>query len=120
MQLEHRFVEQVPDELEPGVLYVSLPFRTTVHLCACGCANATWVKLRPDGHHLIYDGETVTLKGSIGNWRFPCRSHYWVRRGRIVWADDEAKPSWWQRQIKSVRRLLRAQRTLPQTPARDR
>lgn len=98
-QVEPRFVDQVPDDLEHGVLYVSLPFRTTVHLCACGCGNQTWVRLRPERHHLTYDGETVTLTGSIGNWRFPCRSHYWIESSRIVWdreSTDERIP-WWRR-----------------------
>jgi hypothetical protein len=30
--------------------------------------------------------DTVSLDPSIGNWQFPCRSHYWIRRERIVWA----------------------------------
>lgn len=72
---------------ESGVLYVSMPFNTTLHLCACGCGSETWVPIRPDRHHLTYDGEHVTIVGSIGNWRFPCRSHYWVRANQIVWAD---------------------------------
>jgi hypothetical protein len=98
-RVEHRFVDQVPDDIEHGVLYVSLPFRTTVHLCACGCGNQTWVLLRPDRHHLLYDGETVTLKGSIGNWEFPCQSHYWIEDSRILWDHeniDEPIP-WWRR-----------------------
>ncbi|MFZ6005795.1 MAG: DUF6527 family protein [Actinomycetota bacterium] len=106
-RVEHRFVDQVPDELVPGILYVSLPFRTTVHLCACGCDNQTWVRLRPQRHHLIYDGETVTLRGSIGNWRFPCRSHYWILNSRIVWADGEVMPSCWQRTVSWLRRLVK-------------
>ena len=105
--VEHRFVDQVPDDLEPGILYVSLPFRTTMHLCACGCGNQTWVRLRPERHHLIYDGKTITLRGSIGNWRFPCRSHYWIRNSRIVWADGEVTPSWWQRTVSWLRRLFK-------------
>lgn len=105
-RLEHRFVDQVPDDLETGILYVSMPFRTTLHLCACGCGNQTWVRLRPERHHLIYDGETITLRGSIGNWRFPCRSHYWVREGRIVWADEEEPAPWRQRLLNWLRATL--------------
>jgi hypothetical protein len=33
------FVEFIPKELEDGVLYVSVPYGTTVHKCACGCGN---------------------------------------------------------------------------------
>lgn len=28
----------------------------------------------------------VTLHPSIGNWGFPCRSHYLIRRNKVVWA----------------------------------
>ena len=30
--------------------------------------------------------DTVSLHPSIGNWSFPCRSHYWIRGNRVVWA----------------------------------
>lgn len=32
------------------------------------------------------EGGKVSLAPSIGNWTFPCRSHYWIRRNQIVWA----------------------------------
>ena len=103
-RLEHQFVEQVPTDPAPGVLYVSMIFRTTMHLCACGCANETWVPIRPRRHHLRFDGEAITLDGSIGNWDFPCRSHYWIRCGRIVWADDlPQQPPWWRRVLERFR-----------------
>jgi hypothetical protein len=33
-----------------------------------------------------------------GNWEFPCRSHYWVRRNQIHWA-----PQWTPQKIKQGR-----------------
>ena len=33
-----------------------------------------------------YDGRTVSLAPSIGNWGFECRSHYWIEEGRVRWA----------------------------------
>ncbi len=27
----------------------------------------------------------MTLHPSIGNWGFPCRSHYLIRRNQVVW-----------------------------------
>ena len=65
--LEHQFVESVPDELEPGVLYVSMDDAITVHLCACGCSNQVVLPLHPTGWRLIYDGETVSVSPSVGN-----------------------------------------------------
>lgn len=102
-RLDHVFVDHVPALPEPGTLYVSLTFRTTLHLCACGCGNETWVPIRPDRHHLVFDGESVTLQGSIGNWRFPCQSHYWIRSGNIVWVDQHVveprrqRRRWWRK-----------------------
>jgi hypothetical protein len=35
---------------------------------------------------LIFDGRSISLDPSIGNWSFPCKSHYWIRSGRVRWA----------------------------------
>src|SRR5581483_9243138 len=47
--------------------------------------------ISPPEWHLTWDGDTVSLYPSVGNWQFPCRSHYWIRRNRIVWAGDVTK-----------------------------
>lgn len=87
------FVDAVPRELASGVLYVSIPFNTTIHLCACGCGRQVVAPLRPSRFRLTYDGERIWMRPSIGNWSFPCRSHYWIRGNRIEWSwtftDDE-------------------------------
>ena len=44
--------------------------------------------LSPVDWKLIYDGETVSLDPSIGSWSLPCRSHYWITRGRVRWSYD--------------------------------
>lgn len=33
-RLEHQFVDQVPVDIESGILFVSMSFRTTMHRCA--------------------------------------------------------------------------------------
>ena len=93
-KLTHRFIEFVPDELEEGVLYISIPFATTAHRCCCGCGEEVVVPLTPTDWSLIFDGETVSFTPSIGNWSFACRSHYWIRRNQVVWA-----PEWSETQI---------------------
>jgi Family of unknown function (DUF6527) len=85
--LTHEFVEYVPGKLAEGVLYVSIAYRTAVHLCACGCGNKVATPISLADWQLRYDGDTVSLTPSIGNWGFPCRSHYWIDRDRIRWAD---------------------------------
>jgi Family of unknown function (DUF6527) len=84
--ITHRFVEFIPRDLEPWVLYISIEFATCVHACASGCGNRVVTPLSPDDWRLTYDGETVSLSPSIGNWAFPCKSHYWIRNGEVVWA----------------------------------
>jgi hypothetical protein len=32
------------------------------------------------------DGENVSLTPSVGNWALPCRSHYWIRKGKVRWS----------------------------------
>jgi hypothetical protein len=87
------FVEYIPAELAEGVLYISITYRTAGHRCACGCGNKVVTPISPADWQLFYDGDTVSLTPSIGNWGFPCRSHYWIDSGRIrwsrAWTDDQ-------------------------------
>ena len=86
MNLAHKFVDLIPEELEDGVLYVSIRFGTVVHKCACGCGEEVVTPLGPAEWRLTYDGRTVSLAPSVGNWSFPCRSHYWIEGGNVRWA----------------------------------
>ncbi len=86
MKLTHEFVEFIPTELRDGILYVSVAYATATHRCCCGCGSEVVTPLTPTDWKMIFDGQTVSLDPSIGNWSFPCRSHYWVRRNRVRWA----------------------------------
>ena len=86
MRLRHEFVDYIPRRLDDSVLYVSIRFGTVVHRCACGCGEQVVTPLGPAEWQLTYDGRTVSLAPSIGNWSFSCRSHYWIDEGRIQWA----------------------------------
>ena len=96
--LRHEFVEFIPDELEQGIIYISTRFATASHLCCCGCGNKVVTPIRPTDWKLIFDGKTVSLDPSIGNWSFSCRSHYWIRNNRVQWA-----PRWSPEQIERGR-----------------
>jgi len=94
MRVKHlapQFVESFPAKLEPGELYLAMEFATAAHLCACGCGTKVITPFSPTDWQMSFDGGTVSLKPSVGNWTFPCRSHYWVRSGRIEWAGDMSK-----------------------------
>ena len=83
--LEYEFVTHIPDTLVEGVVYVSIPYTTVLHLCCCGCGEEVVTPLRPTDWNLTFDGETISLCPSVGNWRFACRSHYWIRRNEVIW-----------------------------------
>ena len=85
-RIGHEFVEEIPQLLDEGVLYVSLEFGTAAHLCCCGCGNEVFTPITPIDWSVIYDGEAVSLHPSVGNWSLSCRSHYWIQKGRVRWA----------------------------------
>lgn len=75
------------------MLYITVEYGTVVHLCPCGCGNRVVTPLSPTDWELRFNGKAVSLRPSIGNWNFPCRSHYWIVRNKVRWArrwsDDE-------------------------------
>ena len=85
-RLDAEFVEAFPAAMEPGVLYVSLEYRTCGHLCACGCGQEVTTPLSRAQWAFTFDGEDISLWPSVGNWSLPCRSHYIVDQGRVRWA----------------------------------
>ena len=78
----------MPASLEPGVLYISEEFETAAHLCACGCGSKIRTPLGPTEWQFSDDPEGPSLDPSVGNWQRPCRSHYWIDRGRIEWSTE--------------------------------
>ena len=81
-----REVTAIPERLEPNVLYVSRRYSTASHLCVCGCNIEVVTPLRSGGWRVWADKRGVSMYPSIGNWSFPCRSHYVIRNGKIEWA----------------------------------
>jgi hypothetical protein len=118
-RITHQFVEYIPDRLEDGVLYVSIPFVTAVHKCCCGCGNQVVTPFSRTDWKLIFDGESVSLSPSIGNWSFPCQSHYWIEHDRVKWT-----AKWTPREIASGRTrdaLRKSEQFTPATqPKRER
>ncbi|MEV4748920.1 DUF6527 family protein [Streptosporangium sp. NPDC049248] len=84
--LRPEFIESFPPEMMRGVLYVSIPYATCGHLCACGCGQEIVTPLSPAQWALTYDGQNASLRPSIGNWGLPCRSHYWIKEGVVRWS----------------------------------
>ncbi|WP_395297167.1 DUF6527 family protein [Kitasatospora hibisci] len=107
------FTETFPPRMEPGMLYVSIPYRTCGHLCCCGCGNEVVTPLSPAQWSLTFDGENVSLSPSIGNWSLPCQSHYWIREGRIRWSRRYSAAEIDQNRARD-RRLLDLETTVPE------
>ena len=103
--LEPKFVEAVPKDREDGVLYISITYGTMVHNCACGCGGKVTTPIGPARWRFTYDGDSVSVCPSIGNWSYPCRSHYWIGHNRIKWAS-----SWSEERIAAGRVRGRSER----------
>ncbi len=95
---KHQFVDRIPERIADNVLYICLECNITIHKCACGCGEEVALPLDPRQWKLIYDGETVSLMPSIGNWSYKCKSHYFITKNNVVWAD-----AWTDSQIKKNR-----------------
>ena len=109
IQLDHTFVEEIPQRLEPATCYISIRYATAAHLCPCGCGHEVNTPLSPTDWALTFDGETVSLRPSISNRLCPRRSHYWVKQNHIQWAAPRrSRPNRGIRRVVGrVARLLR-------------
>lgn len=91
-ELTPEFVETITKDLEPGILYISLKFGCSIHLCACGCGEQTVLPFREDfasdGYwKMINHNGLITFEPSIGNFsgENPYHAHYYIRDNKIVW-----------------------------------
>lgn len=87
-QIKLSKVKYIPDELELGVLYYSKKYGIASHLCPCGCGNEIVTPLDKFEWKLNVKKGKLSLFPSIGNWQLDCKSHYWIKKGVIVWAND--------------------------------
>lgn len=87
-RFRHEVVGSIPEVLKPATLYVTTDSDVAGHLCACGCGREVITPLSPTDWSLSFDQRGATLYPSIGNWAFPCRSHYFISNGAVVWARD--------------------------------
>lgn len=93
-------VHYIPKTLEPGMLYVSEEFGAVLHLCACGCGAKVSTPLGPTEWTLEETPAGPSLKPSVGNWQLPCKSHYWIDGGSVLWAEQ-----WTPERIAAGRRM---------------
>jgi len=111
---DFEFVDEFPAVAAQGTVYVSTPYASALHLCACGCAMKVVTPLSPDDWSIIFNGVSVSLTPSIGNWSFPCRSHYWIRHGEVIWSDR-----WSNQKIEANRKADHARKDYRSGPERE-
>lgn len=95
MKLNHKFVKNIPEHIENGIIYISMDYSTAIHKCCCGCGKEVVTPFSPTDWKLIYNGVSVSLYPSVGNWNFECQSHYWITNNKVEWATE-----WNKKQIK--------------------
>lgn len=88
VRFRHEVVDSIPETLQANTLYVTTDGDVAGHLCACGCGREVITPLSPTDWSITFDRRGASLSPSIGNWAFPCRSHYFIRNGAVVWARD--------------------------------
>ncbi len=84
-RLRPSFVTDIPECLEPGVLYMALEYDAMAHVCACGCGNEIATPIGPTDWNIAWNGVGLTVRPSVGNGSLPCRSHYLIDSSRVVW-----------------------------------
>jgi len=64
-------------------------------VCPCGCGDLIQLVLlpeqRPSWKTAKHDDGTLSLNPSVHR-TIGCKSHFWVKRGKIVWADRNILP----------------------------
>lgn len=92
-----RYVDEFPDALASDLVYLvgdtPDPWAATFE-CPCGCGQAIRLSLvgrdKPSWRARVSSKGRVTLTPSI--WRTKgCKSHFFVRDGRVLWAKDVSR-----------------------------
>lgn len=86
-ELTPKYVDFIPSvsDMKEGVLYISKPYKTTSHLCACGCGNEIVLPFGTLGWTLEERPSGVTMRPSIGSFNLSCKSHYYITDNKIEW-----------------------------------
>ena len=82
VEIEPIFVDSIPEIIEENKLYISEKYKTAIHNCLCGCGEKTITPLTGGSFwDLVKENNgTVSLIGSVGNYSFPCKSHYIITK----------------------------------------
>lgn len=92
--------ERLPAQVGPFEFHYSRRFEMAAMSCACGCGHRVMLNLL-DQHELVVEDGRPTISPSILVSDAPCLSHYFIRRGKVEWAQQWSK--------KTVDRVMKSQ-----------
>lgn len=92
--------ERLPPEVGPSEFHYSRRFEMAALACACGCGHRVMLNLL-DQHQLVIERGLPSVTPSILVSDAPCLSHFFIRRGQVVWAQPWSK--------KTVDRVMQSQ-----------
>ena len=78
------FVDHLPEHLDEGVLYISEEFAIAGHKCCCGCGEEVITPLNHAQWKIRKGKGAISLHPSIGNLKYACKSHYWIRKNQVI------------------------------------
>ena len=82
VEIKPEYVNMMPliDDMEENTLYISEEYGVAIHRCLCGCGSPTITPLGSHGWSITEKEGKVSMVPSIGNFNFPCRSHYIITK----------------------------------------
>lgn len=82
--------ETLPQEVGPFEFHYSRRFEMAALACACGCGHRVLLNLL-DQHQLVIENGRPTIDPSILVSDAPCLSHFFIRKGKVEWAQHWSK-----------------------------
>lgn len=81
-------MDEIPEFIQPNILYISEKYGHVSWLCPCGCEELSGINIKPewdDGwNYTRTDYNNVSFQPSI-QFRGACKSHYYITNNEVVW-----------------------------------
>ncbi len=90
---ETQWVEDLPDNLKRDTVYIiggrDHPFQAVVVCPRKKCKEAIHLAISPESRKkwkvTEHKDKSISLSPSIYVTGLPCKCHYWLKRGKIIW-----------------------------------
>lgn len=84
VEVKHIKVQNLPfiDKMEENTIYISDKYGISEHKCLCGCGKRVATPLGyKEWSYKIDTKNRLSMHPSIGNYQYPCKSHYIIYKG---------------------------------------